>query len=104
MPARFAPEAAWLAAVLASLLAAPETRAAAVAVAALCAAAWALAWAVLTGRVPLPASVSARARRPLSTRSLLLLGAAVGPSISFFVLACLRVLALSPEERRRVIA
>lgn len=82
---------------------AEATRWSAVVGAACLAAVWALAAGVVAGSVRVPAPVMSRARRPLSTRSLLLLGAAVGPAISFFVLACLRVIALDPEERRRVI-
>jgi len=99
-------EVAWSAAVLASLVMPREaegTRWPAVVAAGGLAAAWMLVAGVVSGSVRVPGPVMSRARRPLSTRSLLLLGAAVGPAISFFVLACLRVIALDPEERRRVI-
>lgn len=96
--------AAWCAAVVASLVLPREAAASrplALALAAVAAAAWALAAAVHVGRVPLPASWRDRARRPLSSRTLLLLGAAVGPVLLLFLLTCLRSIASAhrPPDR-----
>lgn len=58
---------------------------------------WVTGRMVVHGRIPLPRSWVDRAKRPLSSRTLLLMGALIGPILSFFVLACLRVVAYGPR-------
>ncbi len=93
---------AWLLFVLGTLVLPAEASASrpiAVPLAVACAGLWWVGALVIRGRAKLPAAWVERAKRPLSSRSLLLLGAAVGPVLSYFVLACLRVVAYGPTER-----
>lgn len=92
---------AWLAIVVASLLIPDEaggSRAVTLGVIAACAAIWGGGAAAIRGRSRLPRSWVDRAKRPLSPTQLLVLGAAVGPILSYFFLACLRVLAYGPGD------
>jgi hypothetical protein len=93
----------WLLCVAASLVLPGESgpaRMISVALMAASAGAWVTGSMVVAGRLPLPRSWVDQAKRPLSSRALLLMGAAIGPILSFFVLACLRVIAYGPEPYR----
>lgn len=90
----------WCAAVLASVILPSEalpTRTPALLLTAAAMGAWSGASALYAGRLVLPPRWRAWARRPRSSRTLLILGAAVGPSLLLFTLACLRVVANGGE-------